>query len=133
MGGVLFYNQTMPVKNIFPGQPIHPEKLQRPRDLRRAMTPAEKVLWQALRGNQLGGYHFRRQQTIAGFIVDFYCHAGNLIVEVDGGIHKQQKGHDAQRNRVFAERGLRVVHVRNEDVLDDVSSVLKQIRATISP
>jgi very-short-patch-repair endonuclease len=97
------------------------------------MTPAEKVLWQALRGNKLSGYHFRRQQIIAGFIVDFYCHAASLIIEVDGGIHNRQKDYDAERNRVFTEMGLRVIHVRNEDVLEDISRVLQQIRAAISP
>ena len=50
------------------------------------MTPAEKILWQELRANKLG-VHFRRQQAIAGFIVDFYCHKAGLVVEVDGDIH----------------------------------------------
>ena len=60
----------MPIKNIIPGQTVTKEKLQRARELRRDMTPAEKILWQELRGNKLG-VHFRRQQVIAGFIVDF--------------------------------------------------------------
>jgi hypothetical protein len=53
----------MPVKNIIPCQKINPEKLQRSRELRKEMTPAEKTLWQRLRGDKLGGFHFRRQQT----------------------------------------------------------------------
>ena len=48
----------MPVKNIIPGQRVKKEKLQRARELRRAMTPAEKILWQELRSNKLG-IHFR--------------------------------------------------------------------------
>ncbi len=62
----------------------------RARELRREMTPAEKVLWQELRGNKLG-LHFRRQQIIAGFIADFYCYAASLIIEVDAGsiVNKQ--------------------------------------------
>ena len=47
------------------------------------MTPAEKILWNELRANKLG-VHFRRQQVIAGFIVDFYCHKSALVIEVDG-------------------------------------------------
>jgi very-short-patch-repair endonuclease len=63
----------MPSKNIIPGQKITKEKLHRARQLRHDMTPAERVLWQELRANKLG-VHFRRQQIMAGFIVDFYCH-----------------------------------------------------------
>ncbi len=76
----------MLVKNIIPGQRVVKEKLQRARELRRDMTSAEKVLWNELRGNKLG-VHFRRQQIIAGFIVDFYCHRAGLVIELDGDIH----------------------------------------------
>ena len=75
----------MPVKNIIPGQRVTKEKLQRAKELRREMTPAEKILWQGVRAKKLG-VRFRRQQVIAGFIVDFYCHKGALVVEVDGDI-----------------------------------------------
>ena len=68
----------MPVKNIIPGQKVTKEKLQRAKELRREMTPAEKILWNELRANKLG-VHFRRQQVIAGFIVDFYCHPVKII------------------------------------------------------
>ena len=72
----------MPVKNIIPGQKVTKEKLERAKELRREMTPAEKILWHELRANKLG-VHFRRQQVIQGFIVDFYCHKAQLVVEVD--------------------------------------------------
>jgi very-short-patch-repair endonuclease len=44
----------MPIKNIIPGQQVTSEKVQRARELRREMTPAEKILWNELRGNKLG-------------------------------------------------------------------------------
>jgi very-short-patch-repair endonuclease len=118
----------MPIKNIIPGQKIAPKKLQRARELRREMTPAEKMLWQALRGNKLGGLHFRRQQIIAGFIVDFYCHAAGLVIEIEGEIHQQQQEYDAERDKVLSEMGLRVLHLPNEEVLKDLPQVLKKIR-----
>jgi very-short-patch-repair endonuclease len=80
----------MPVKNIIPGQHVTKEKLQRAKELRREMTPAEKILWEELRGSKLG-VHFRRQQVIEGFIVDFYCHKTGLVVEVDGDVHDLQR------------------------------------------
>lgn len=77
----------MPVKNIIPGQKVTKEKLERAKELRREMIPAEKLLWQEVRAKKLG-VRFRRQQIIQGFIVDFYCHKAALVVEVDGDIHK---------------------------------------------
>jgi len=73
----------MSIKNIIPGQRVTKEKQQRARELRCEMTPAEKLLWQEVRAKKLG-VRFRRQQVIAGFIVDFYCHKSALVVEVDG-------------------------------------------------
>jgi very-short-patch-repair endonuclease len=53
----------MPVKNIVRGQKISPEMLERAKELRSAMTPAEKILWKRLKANRLNGLHFRRQQV----------------------------------------------------------------------
>ena len=81
-------------------KPSPKKKLQRAKELRRDMTPAEKILWQELRANKLG-VHFRRQQVIEGFIVDFYCHKAALVVEVDGDIHDLQQEEDARRERFW--------------------------------
>ena len=117
----------MSVKNIVVGQKISSEKKQRVKELRREMTPAENILWQRLRRNQLNGLHFRRQQVIDGFIVDFYCHAASLIVEVDGGIHKIQKEQDAERDAHLISRGFRILRVTNDEVNQDIDSVLRKI------
>ena len=60
---------------------------QRARELRKEMTPAEKKLWQVLRGNQLDGIYFRRQHPVGTYTLDFYCPQIGLAVEVDGGQH----------------------------------------------
>jgi very-short-patch-repair endonuclease len=116
----------MPVKNIYPGQKVNPEKINRARTLRRNMTPAEKVLWQELRGNKMGP-RFRRQQVIAGFIVDFYCHSAGLVIELDGDIHREQLEYDAGRDKVLMDMGLRVVRFSNDDVLINMPKVLIQV------
>ncbi|MCJ7432839.1 MAG: DUF559 domain-containing protein [Anaerolineales bacterium] len=121
----------MPIKNIIPGQTVTKEKLQRARELRQDMTPAEKILWQELRGNKLG-VHFRRQQVIAGFIVDFYCHRAGLGIELDGSVHDKQIEEDAQRDKVLKEMGLRIVRIRNEEILKNLSAVLGKIHALVS-
>ena len=120
----------MPIKNIVTGQRVTKEKLQRAKELRREMTPAEKILWEELRANKLG-VHFRRQQVIQGFIVDFYCHKAGLVIEVDGDIHDLQKEEDERRERVLSALGLRVVRFQNDEVVRDMSTVVGKIKTFI--
>jgi len=119
----------MKPRNIVIGQKIDPTKLEEARRLRQAMTPAERRLWQCLRANRLNGLHFRRQQIIDGFIVDFYCHAAALVVEVDGSVHDQQVDYDAERDRILSARGLRVLRIRNSEIMQDLKGVLARIEA----
>ena len=121
----------MPVKNIIPGQKVTKEKQERARELRREMTPAEKILWEELRANKLG-VHFRRQQVIQGFIVDFYCHRAGLVVEVDGDVHDLQKEEDERREKVLSALGLRVVRFKNDEVVRNLMVVVTKIREIIS-
>jgi len=121
----------MPIKNIVTNQKVAKAKLQRAKELRREMTPAEKILWNELRANKLG-VHFRRQQVIQGFIVDFYCHRAGLVVEVDGDIHDLQQEEDARREKVLSELGLRVVRFRNDEVLRNLAIVVGQIKEWIA-
>ncbi len=69
--------------NIVIGQRVDPAKVSQAKLLRGRMTPAERRLWQAIRNKLLRGLHFRRQQIVSGFIVDFYCHSAALAVEVE--------------------------------------------------
>jgi very-short-patch-repair endonuclease len=94
------------------------------------MTPAEKVLWEELRANKLG-VHFRRQQVIQGFIVDFYCHKAGLVIEVDGDIHDLQQEEDARREKVLSEVGLKIVRFKNDEVVKSLSTVLGKIKEFI--
>ena len=116
-------------RHIVRGQKVADEKVQRAKEFRRQMTPEEALLWQRLRTNRLGGLHFRRQQVIAGFIVDFYCHAAGVVVEVDGGVHEQQVDEDTERDRILAAHGFRVVRVGNEEVQRNLPDVLARIAA----
>lgn len=117
----------MPDKQIITGQRVHPELLKRAREMRRNMTPAEHRLWQRLRAGRLEGLHFRRQQVIDGYIVDFYCHAASLVVEVDGGVHFGQETYDRGREELLTTRGLRVLRFLNSDVDKNIDTVLAVI------
>jgi len=117
----------MPSKNNVMGQKVDAVKLQRDRELRRQMTPEAKILWEQLRANRLEGFHFRRQQVIDGFMVDFYCHAAGLVIERDGEIHKQQHDYDAGRDPVLQTREICVLRFRNDAVRNNLPEVLKKI------
>ena len=95
------------------------------------MTPAERRLWQQLRANRLDNWHFRRQQIIAGFIVDFYCHRAKLVIEVDGPIHDKQQEADAEREAILRALGLTVLRFTNRQVMNDMPAVLSNIREVL--
>ena len=59
----------------------------RARDLRNEATDAERHLWRYLKLRQLGGFRFRRQVPIDGYVADFLCPRIKLIVELDGAGH----------------------------------------------
>jgi len=102
------------------------------RFLRKHMTPAERALWQRLRGNKLDGWHFRRQHPVGGFVVDFFCAKANLVIEVDGPIHLGQREYDAERTRLLSEmKGYRVLRFTNEQVMNDMEEVIAAIRKAL--
>jgi very-short-patch-repair endonuclease len=100
---------------------------QRARQLRQQLTPAEACLWQAIRNRQLNGLKFRRQHPVGRFILDFYCPAYKLAIEVDGGIHLDRVEYDTARTKHLESYGYRVIRFKNEEVLNDLDRVLNAI------
>jgi len=82
---------------------------QHARDLRRNTTPAECILWQKLRGRQMLGLRFRRQEPVGPFIADFLCVATRLIIELDGTSHEGKAEPDVRRQRYFESQGWTVL------------------------
>ncbi len=96
--------------------------------LRKRCTEAEIVLWKALRNRQFHGLKFRRQAPRGRFIVDFLCMKPPLIIELDGGIHENQKEEDAHRSQAITEYfKMPILRFQNDEVLNDLPSVLKKI------
>src|SRR5688572_16931768 len=89
------------------------------RILRKNMTQAESMLWKSLRSRKLAELKFRRQSPIEWFVVDFLCMKHNLVVEVDGGIHEQQKEYDREREDILHSKGFRILRFSNERVMTD--------------
>ena len=98
------------------------------RNLRQNMTPAEQVLWEALKGRQVAGLKFRCQHPVGPFILDFYCPARKLAVEVDGGVHDGQAEYDEARTQQLNDYGYQVLRFRNDEVLNALDSVLERVR-----
>ena len=99
------------------------------RALRQSASNAERKLWKLLRGKEMGGLRFRRQQPIGPYIVDFYCPAAKLVVELDGGQHGEDKSvaYDMARTRWLEECGYRVLRFSNSDFLRQPANILENI------
>ena len=99
--------------------------------MRKHPTPAEEKLWQ----EYLIQLKFRilRQRAIDNFIVDFYCAALKLAIEVDGDSHftKQGKIYDEERTKILQGYGLHVIRFTNDEVMNDFDVVCKQIHEFI--
>jgi len=106
-----------------------PETLRLAGDLRKSMTPAEKVLWEKLRNRQVRGFRFRRQHPIKDFIVDFFCYDAMLIIEVDGSVHDEikQNERDEQRTLILNRLGIREIRFTNYEVINHTDQVIKKI------
>jgi very-short-patch-repair endonuclease len=99
----------------------------RARVLRNNPTEAERLLWQHLRLRQLGGYKFRRQQSLGNYVVDFVCLGKRLIIEVDGGQHSTQAAYDEQRTTWIEQQGFRVLRFWNNEGLQNIEGVKEAI------
>lgn len=97
--------------------------------LRKYQTESESILWEELKNKKLGGIKFRRQHPIKRFVIDFYCHSAKLVIEIDGGIHKDAmvKENDKNRQTELEELGLKVIRFSDNDVLFNKAKVLGEI------
>jgi len=99
------------------------------RSLRKEPTSAEKKLWMFLRNKRLDGIKFRRQHPVGGYILDIYCPAANLGVELDGGVHeeKEQSEYDRQREKNLSSLGVKIIRFWNSEVEGEIDVVLQAI------
>jgi very-short-patch-repair endonuclease len=114
--------------DMFLGAKAH--LFEKAKELRVRETEAELILWSKLCKKQLG-VKFRRQHPIDEYIVDFYCHAHRLVVEVDGEIHnsKENQEYDKLRTERLNEFKVEVIRFTNYEVMNNLDSVLEKIRA----
>ena len=100
------------------------------KELRKNQTRSEGIIWWHVRNKRLGA-KFKRQQSIGGYIVDFYCAERKLIIEIDGEIHNttQVKEYDFVRDKFFVEIGLNVLRFTNVEVENNINNVIAKIKS----
>jgi len=103
--------------------------IDRRKELRREQTPQEEKLWWYLKDRRLLGFKFRRQTSIGGYILDFYCAEKRLIIEIDGEIHNKNdnREYDKIRDKFFKELDYKVLRFKNKQVDEDMNKVIKII------
>ena len=108
-------------------------KTERARRLRRASTDVEMRLWQKLRNKQFG-VDFRRQHPAGSYVLDFYCPALALAIEIDGGQHSDaaHAAYDSRRDKWLLQRGVCTLRFWNSDVMENLPGVLEVIAAKIA-
>ena len=111
---------------------IHNKKelLFQRRSLRNNSTSAESTLWLLIKGKQLDGRKFQRQHSVGYYVLDFYCPAEKLAIELDGEAHFTDAGleHDKIRSKFINDLGIRIVRFENFEVFEDPDGVLEKIR-----
>jgi len=92
-------------------------------------TATESIIWNCLKSKKLSGYKFRRQHIIDEFIVDFVCLANKLIVEIDGGYHKEPDiaAADVYRTGQLQKLGYEIIRFNNEEIIGNIDNVLETI------
>ena len=98
--------------------------------LRKAQTDAEKRLWQTLRSRQMNGLKFFRQYGIGNYVLDFYCPAIRLAIEVDGSQHLENE-YDVKRTDSLRKENIFVLRFWNNDVLNNLDGVYRKITSII--
>ncbi len=97
------------------------------------MTNAEQRLWCCLRGKQIDGFKFRKQHPVGRYVLDFYCPARKLAIELDGGQHNTPEGRDKdeRRSEWLKQQQITVIRFWNNEVVENLEGVLTRIWAVL--
>jgi len=99
------------------------------RDLRKNQTGAEKILWSCLRNKGLKDFKFFRQYSVGPYILDFFCPAARLAIELDGEHHAQEeiRVYDEERSSYLKSHDITTLRFWNDEVVENIESVIEQI------
>ncbi len=99
------------------------------RKLRNNPTDPEIRFWEHIRMRQIHGLKFRRQCSVGRYVVDFYCFARKLAIEIDGDSHFTEQGmwYDARRTHFLEKHGIRVLRFTNDDVMTNIEGCIEAL------
>ncbi|MCD4829122.1 MAG: endonuclease domain-containing protein [Candidatus Cloacimonetes bacterium] len=119
----------MPKKNL----KYRPQLVDYARQNRRSGCLPEVRMWkQLLSRRETVRYKFTRQRPIGDFIVDFYCAALKLAVEIDGDNHAEKQDYDASRENKLHRQGITVIRYSNRDVMQNLEGVCDDLLRRIN-
>jgi very-short-patch-repair endonuclease len=101
------------------------------RALRKNMTPAEKVFWQATKDSKLGVI-MRRQMPILDYVVDFYIKDIGVAIEIDGNVHDNNVLEDGIRQARVEKLGVKFLRFTNTQILNELPKVINELKLLIN-
>jgi len=101
----------------------------RAKALRRSMSLPEVLLWKALEAGALDRLRFRKQHPLGPYVLDFYCDAAKLAVEVDGAGHGfgDRPQRDDRRDAWLSSQGIATLRLPASLILRDVDAAVRTI------
>jgi very-short-patch-repair endonuclease len=104
------------------------DTVKRARKLRSEMSLPEGILWRALK-ERPGDFKFRRQHPASVYVLDFYCAAAKLAIEVDGFAHDSVDAakRDAARSHFLRSQGVATLRVPAKVILEDLNLAIRRI------
>ncbi|NCU32983.1 MAG: endonuclease domain-containing protein, partial [Candidatus Moranbacteria bacterium] len=102
------------------------------KELRKNPTESEEKMWEVLCGNKIKNVHFRRQHPIDPYVVDFCAPRIKLIIEIDNDTNSEQTEYEKFRTTYLEEKGYKILHFWNKEVIDNLHNIVQDIEQVVS-
>jgi len=122
--GVLSYGANKGIYETYRKLPFNPKLKERAKKLRKAGNLSEVLFWNQVKQKKLLSLDFHRQKIIGNYIVDFYCPALDLVVEIDGKSHDFKVEYDKIRDDFLKSLGLTIIHYADIEIKHNLNSVM---------
>ena len=110
--------------------PFNKDLAERAKELRKAGSLPEALLWKELKNKQINGLDFDRQKIIGNYIVDFFCEELGIVIEIDDKSHDMKEKYDEKREEYLKSLGLETIHISASDVLKNPQAIANWLKTT---